>query len=429
MKCNQLLSLLMAIAVAATLGGCDEADDQSLDAAPPGESASAQDEHAHEGPEEESAAHADEVRLADEAIRSYGVVVEPAQRRAVADLVVAPARVGFNAESMAHVGSLVHGRVTEIKVRLGDRVEPGDVLLVIESAELGQRQSDFLSKRAALEAARPAIELARTSYERAKQVYDETEGIALAEVQRRQAELATAQRELIVAEAEVAAASNALRLHGMGDEEIDRLAADAKVRPQFEVRAPIAGQVVEREVTPGELVGPDDETLIVLGDLSTLWVLADVAEAKLATLGIGSSASVEMHALPGRTFEGTVTYVSPEVNQATRTARLRIEVRNRDGLLRPGMFAHATLGPAGGGGELVLALPAAAVMSIEGEPSVFVPVENEPNTFARRVVAVGTRAGGFVSILSGIEEGQPVVVAGTFILKAELGKAGAAHEH
>ena len=432
-----LSALALAAAMTVPLGmGCDDtADGQGVNGAST-RPATGQDEHDdHEGEEHaeegEGEEHADEVRLTAEAVRQYGIVVGQPERRPLAQTVVAPARVGFDEERMAHVGSLVDGRVSEIRAKLGDRVEQDDVLLVIDSPELGRLQSEFLAARSSAEAAKPAVTLARQSYERAQQLYDETEGgISLTEVQRRQADLAAAEREQISADAALTAARNALRLHGMADGAIEQLAASGEIDPAYEVRAPIAGQVVEREVTPGELVGPDDERLLVLADLSTVWVLADVAEAKLATLGAGSPASLEVPAMPGRTFEGTVTYVSPLVSEGTRTARLRVEVPNPDGLLRPGMFARAALGPTPTtGGEPVLSLPAEAVMTVEGEPSVFIPVEGEPNTFARRAVVVGPRVGGFVPILSGIEEGQPVVIAGTFILKAEIGKAGAAHEH
>ena len=356
------------------------------------------------------------------------MVVGRAGRQPIAEMVVAPARIAFHEEKMAHVGSLVEGRISQIKVRLGDTVKAGDVLLLIDSVQLGQLQSEFLAKRAQVEASRPAVAILQDGYSRARQLYDESEGISLAEVQRRQSELAAAQREQITAEADLAAAASALLLHGMPQEQIEQLARDQKVNPVFTVRAPINGQVVEREVTPGELVSPDDEHLLVLADVTSVWVWADIPEAKLGSVGMGSAVLLEVPALPQKSFEGTVTYVSPMVSQSTRTARVRVDVANPDGVLRPGMFARAAVGPVAKV-EPVLALPAEAVVRVEGQASVFVPVEGEANTYARRAVAVGERVGNWIPILSGLEEGEAVVVAGTFILKAELGKAGAAHEH
>ena len=444
----KLLPLLLTVPVALAFG-CDDSGVDTAVSTPdagdhsghdhddhddhddPSEAEDGDDDHSDHGHGEEGEEHADEVSLTAEAVERYGVRVAAVEARSLDAVVTAPARVGFNAEAMAHVGSLVRGRVAEITVKLGDRVETGDVLLVVESPELGQLQADHLADLSAIEAATPAVEIAQDSYERAQTLYEQTSGggVTLNAVQDRQATLRAAERELAVANADVTASANTLRLHGMTDAQIDTLASSSKVDPTYEVVAPIAGEVVEREVTPGELVSPDDESLMVLADLSTIWVLADVAEARLSSVGVGSSATLDVPALSGRSFEGSVTYIDPRVNENTRTARLRVEVENDGDALRPGMFARAMIGPSNGGGEAMPALPADAVMEVEGEMSVFVPVAGEPNTFARRAVRVGERVGDFYPVMDGVSVGDEVVVAGTFILKADLGKAGASHDH
>jgi cobalt-zinc-cadmium efflux system membrane fusion protein len=122
--------------------------------------------------------------------------------------------------------------------------------------------------------------------------------------------------------------------------------------------------------------------------------------------------------------------MAPSLDADTRTVQVRIVVPNPRGSLRPGMFARADLTPrATTDAAAVLVVPEESVQTIEAKPSVFVPVEGEPNTFATRVVKVGRPVGGMVPVESGLNEGEQVVVSGTFILKAELGKAGAAHEH
>ena len=391
------------------------------------------DDHAHgdEDDDEHGDEHTDEVTLTAEAIETYGVEVAAVEARALSAVVTAPARVGFDTEAMAHVGSLVAGRVAEINAKLGDRVEIGDVLLVVQSPELGQLQADYLAAVSSADAAKPAIELARSTFDRAQQLYDQTEGggVTLNTVQEREAALKSAQRELINAESQVTASANTLRLHGMSDAQINELADSKKVDPTYNVVAPIAGDVIEREVTPGELVAPDNDALLVIADLSTVWVLADVAEARLGQVGVGSAATVEVTATGGEAFEGEVTYVDPRVNEASRTARLRIVVDNADRQLRPGMFARALIGSASGDGERMPAVPASAVMEVEGEPSVFVPVDGEPNTFARRGVLLGERVGDHFPVIDGVQLGDEIVVGGTFILKAEIGKAGVEHAH
>jgi cobalt-zinc-cadmium efflux system membrane fusion protein len=373
--------------------------------------------------------HADEVTLTAEAIKLAKIRVEPVKRQALAATFTAPARVAFNAEAMAHVGSLVPGRVVEIKVRVGDVVAKGDELLVVESTELGQGQSDYLQKRTDLAVALAAVEPAKQAYERAQKLYEQSQGIALGEVQKRQAEMRAAEGNALTAKAAAVAALNRLLLLGMTKAEAKELEESGALNPRLAVRAPIAGRVIEREVTPGELVGPEKERLLVLADTQTLWVLAEVPESRLAQISIGAPAQVRIAAVRGEQLEGKVAQIAPALNPDTRAGRVRVDVANPNGILRPGMFASVVLTVDAPGGEAVLAVPDEAVQTVEGGPAVFVPVEGEANTFAKRSVTVGEPIGAMVPVLSGLSEGEPVVVSGTFILKAELGKTEAAHEH
>ena len=386
----------------------------------------ATDEHAGQGHDEEEG-HADEVSLTPEAIEHFGIQVGVAQRVIPNASFTAPARIGFNTEQIAHITSAIEGRVARLWMRLGDQVAAGDVLLTIDSPQLGRLQSEYLAQRTAVATARPVVELARAGYERAKRLYEQNGGVSLAEVQARQAELAAARRDLLTAEADLTAATHVLRSYGMSDEQIEQLAESGDVSPSYQVTAPIAGEVIEREATLGELVGPNDERLMVLADLTEVWALVDVPEVKLGQVDLGTPVMLEIPALPGRVFEGEVTYIAPQIDPAARTARLRVAVDNTENVLRPGMFANATV--AVGGGERMLAVPSRAVTTVEGEPSVFVPVPDEPNTFARRPVVVGERVGVFIPGLEGLEEGDRLVIGGTFILKAEAGKSGVEHHH
>ncbi len=389
----------------------------------------AQSDGKHAHGEDAHEEHADEVTLSSQAIKMFDIRVEAAKARALAHTVVAPGRIAFNAERMAHVGSAVSGRVGEIKVVLGDQVKKGDVLLVVDSPELGEAQSDYLMKRTTIATAQSAVDVARSAFERAQALYKESKGIALAEVQRREAEFKAAQGALLGAQATVTAAENRLHLLGMTQDAVAQLEKTGEIDPKYKVRAPLDGQVVEREATLGELVRPDREALLILADMTTVWVVADVAEAKLDDVAIGSRARIQLTSRKETPLEGAVSYISPALDPSTRTAKVRIEVKNGHGL-RPGMFAQVRVSSASTNAEdQVLAVPDEAVATVEGAPAVFVPVEGEEGTFARRAVRVGPVTGGMVPILSGIEEGQRVVVSGTFILKAELGKGSASHEH
>jgi cobalt-zinc-cadmium efflux system membrane fusion protein len=380
------------------------------------------DEHGHE-------AHVDEVKLMPEAIRRNGIRVVAATTRSLVSTVSAPARIAYNSEAVAHVGSAVTGRVSELKVRIGAAVKKGDPLVVIDSTELGEAQSDFLQKRTAAEIAKPMVDLAKNALDRAQKLLGETQGISLTEVENRQRDYQTALGTVASAETAATAAENRLHLLGMNQSTVERLIQTKEIDAKYVVHAPIDGRIIEREATLGELVGPDKEKLMVIADLSTVWVLADVPEAKLPDITEGSKVEISVAVSGAQNFEGAVAYISPELDPATRTARVRMQVANPDLRLRPGMFATALIATAAAGAEAVVAVPEDAVQTVEGEPAVFVPVEGEPNTFAKRAVGVGLPVNGFVPIFAGLKEGEKYVAAGSFILKAEIGKAGAAHEH
>jgi cobalt-zinc-cadmium efflux system membrane fusion protein len=398
----------------------DEHDDHADDA---------HDDHADDAHDDHGDGHSDEVKIPEAAIAASGIKIGTASKRNLTASFVAPSRVAFNGEAMAHVGSVVSGRVVEIKVRVGDKIKKDDVLLVVESPELGKAQSDFLQRKTEKEIAESAVEPTKDAYQRAKQLFDESQGIAFSEVQRREVEYRAAVGNAASTKAAMLAAENGLHLLNVTQEQIKTLTETGEIHPRFEIRAPIDGQVIEREVTLGELVSPDKEKLLVVADTSTYWVLADVPEMRLADVIVGSKAEVQLAALPGERIAGEVSLISAEVDPNTRSARLRIVVENRDNQLRPGMFARSLIQAGKTDAPPILAIPEESVQTVEGGPSVFVLVEGEPNTFARRSVVVGRAVNGYVPVISGLKDGEQLVIAGTFILKAELGKSEAAHEH
>lgn len=389
------------------------------------------DGHEH-GHEHGGAAHVDEVTLTPEAIDRYGVKVGEAQLWILKPTFVAPARVGFNTEAMAHVGSPVRGRAVEIKVRLGDQVKKHDPLVVVESPELGQAQADFLLKRTAAQTAAPQVNLAEAAWNRAKGLFEQSQGISLTEVQKREAEYKAAVANVKAAEATAVAAENGLHLLGMDQKEVDELAATSEIKPQYTIRAAIDGVVVQREITLGELVSPDRESVMVLADTSTLWILADVPEARLHAVAVGAKSWITVGSAGGPKIESEVAFISPLVDPTTRTAQVRIQIPAGTMTVRPGMFAQVEIvatTPDGVEPTPQIAVPQEAVQTVEGGPVVFVPVPGEPNTFQKRSLAIGPTVGGLVPVFSGLVEGEKFVEAGSFIMKAELGKGSAAHEH
>ena len=380
-------------------------------------------DHGHGSPDEP---HADEIVLTAAAIEHQGIALGQAEQRELRETFSAPARLAYNEDALAYVGTLVSGRVSRLAKGVGDPVAAADLLFVIDSAELGAAQNDHLGKLAQLAAATTAFQIAEQYFQSGKELSD-AEAVSRAEVQQREVALRAAEARLKSARAAQAGGRNRLQLFGMTQPDVARLEETGAIRPQAEIRAPIGGTVVERGVTLGETVNPEQSHLFVVADLRQLWLLVEVPPAQAAALKAGQSVTLSDPAT-GRNAVAALDYVSPVASPGARTIRARAVVDNRSGSWRPGMFVTAKL-PASAAVVRSVAVPAEAVQDIGGQPMVFVPVPGEANTFEAREVAVGPEVDGWTPVKSGLVDGEALVVRGGFLLKAELGKAMAGHDH
>ena len=383
-------------------------------------------DHAHGGHEDHDEPHEGEISLTAAAIEHHGITLGQAEQRELRETFSAPARLAYNEDALAYVGTLVSGRVSRLAKGVGDPVAAADLLLVIDSAELGSAQNDHLAKLAELAAAATAFQIAEQYFQSGKELSD-AEAVSRAEVQQREVALRAAEARLKSARAAQAGGRNRLQLFGMTQPDVARLEATGAIRPQAEIRAPIGGTVVERGVTLGETVNPEQSHLFVVADLRQLWLLVEVPPAQAAALKAGQSVTLSDPAT-GRNAVAALDYVSPVASPGARTIRARAVVDNRSGSWRPGMFVTAKL-PASAAVVRSVAVPAEAVQDIGGQPMVFVPVPGEANTFEAREVAVGSEVDGWTPVKSGLMDGEAFVVRGGFLLKAELGKAMAGHDH
>ncbi len=413
MKRNWILLLLVSSGLMIGAASCHRGDAEAAGEKKPATTQAA------EGDEGQK------VKLDPKAIEKFHITVQEVDAHPWQPTFVAPARVGLNSEAMANVGPPVPGRVADIKVKLGDSVKKGDELLAIVSNDLGEGQSDYLLKRTNVAAATAAVEPTKTAYDRAKALFDKSEGISLSEVQKREAEWRAATAALASAKEALNASMRKLQLLGMSADAITALSDSGALEPRYVIRAPIAGQVIDRNVTLGQFVSPDKEPLLVLADLSTLWVIADVPQQQLKNVALGAEVRVTA-AGGGDAIEGSVAYIAAAVDPATRTVQVRVTIKGGQASLRPGVAAEAEFDmPVAAGADPVISVPEEAVQTIDGKPSIFVPEQEAPNTFEKRVVIVGTPSKGRVPILFGVESKEKVVVTGAFILKAELGKPAA----
>jgi len=350
------------------------------------------------------------VILTPEEIRSGDIVVRPAIRGEFKVHRDFPATVVPDHRTTADITALVRGRVLDVYTDLGQQVKAGDLLAMLYSSDLGMAQSAYLKAGAKLY-------VAERAYERAKMLLRE-KVIGLAESQRRQG-------EMLSLRAEKRETEDRLRLLGMSEEQITRLTDEQKILSYVPITAPFEGRVIARNLTKGEVVEVTDK-LFTVADLSEVWVLANIPEKDIpfirAHSGTSEASAVEqlvevlLTAYPNEVFHGKVTYVGDVLDAATRTMNLRLELPNPDRKLKPEMYAtirvHSLPEPG------VLMVPETAVQRERDRRFVF--VQRDPRTFEARDVRIGESNGDAVKVLDGLQEGEPVVVKGAYVLKSEL---------
>jgi len=355
------------------------------------------------------------VTLSPEARASIQLDTAPVVTEAFQSEIQATGEIRANAYRLAHVSPRIPGKATEVSGELGQHVQPGQSLALLDSLELGERKSAFLRARADLE-------VARRNYERERRLFDQRISS--------EREYLEAKGEFERSEAAYQAAREALRLVGLGNEEIDAIRWETgtdKRLSYFPLVAPFAGTIIERHVTIGELVDPEDKPFTI-ADLTTVWVLLNVFEKDLANLNEGASVRVGVDAYPGETFDGKVLYISRQVDPGTRTAEARIEVANGDGRLRPGMFARAAIASAAKDATTWPVVPRNALQRVRDDTVVFVPAGEGEYEMVK--VEVGRESEDRAQILAGLSEGQRVVTEGAFYLKSTILKESmAGHSH
>lgn len=368
------------------------------------------DEHAGDHGDEHADEHAGDrgaapmaVRISPRAVARLGIRVATVDSAPLAGGIEVPAEIQADPDRVAHVTPLVSGQLAEVGASLGARVQKGQTLAVLRSVQLGEARS-------ALARARANVEVARSSFTRQEELAREGIGARRAYLE--------AQAELRRAEAELAAAQRTLEVYGRGG-------AGATVP----IRSPIAGQVVARHATVGEVVGTD-QALFQVTDIERVWVMGRAYQQHASALQVGAPAELVLQAYPGRSWQGSVDYVAPTLDERTRTLPVRMVLDNPDGLLRPGLFGTLSIAPPGRGREPVPVIQEQAVQRLDGHDVVFVPGAEEGG-FRAVPVALGERAGGRVRVLSGLAPGERYVSDRAFVLKSELlrGQLGHGHAH
>ena len=308
----------------------------------------------------------------------------PVQMRATSDELKVNGVVSPDVNRTVPVNAMASGRATDIRVRLGDTVKKGQVLMTINSPELSMAFAD-LQKFRADEA------LAKKSLDRAKLLFEHG---AIPQKDLQAAE-DTEQKATI----DVKTAAERIRILGADPD---------RISSKFEVRAPISGTITEQNTTSGAGVKSPDNApnLFTISDLSRVWVLCDVYENNLSQVHLGDSAKVQLNAFPDRPLNGRISNISRVLDPATRTAKVRLELDNRAGLLRPGMFASVTFISRGKLKRVVI--PTSAVLRLHDKDWVFRP--DGDHKFRRVEIQTGPATGdGFQEVMKGLGAGDRVV--------------------
>lgn len=343
------------------------------------------------------------LELSGEQMRAEGVKVEAIAPSREARTVEAAASVIANADRLVRIMPRAPGRIVKATVGAGTAVVAGQELAVIESAEVGEALSAFQQARSEDEVAQAAFRRATTLYR--EQVIPEKDFLK-------------AQGDAKRAAAARQAAASKLSLLGAEarDQPITRSTAT------YGLASPIAGTVIEKRAIVGESTA-QDQALFTVADLSTVWVEIDLQERDLPNVRTGARVTATVPAWPEERFAGEVGYISDTVDRATHMLKVRVVLKNPERRLKPGMFATVRI--ATPSSEDLLVLPAAAVVLVQGQSTVFV---REGDHFDAQPVEVRPLGDARVAIVRGLEGSREVVTAGAFALKARLLKSQIAED-
>ncbi len=303
-------------------------------------------------------------------------------------------KVQFNEDRTARILAPLAGQVVDFQARVGDPIQKDQLLFSIKSREVASLVTDYLQSQRDLD-------LAQKTYNMNKDLFEHQ---AASRISYQQAE-----NDLAKAHTQVARAEEALRVLGIDPQEAVK---DGGLRSLVPVRSPMAGTLIERNLTPGQFVQADSTALLTIADLSTVWVLVDVFERDIHLVHVGQKVQVVAAAYPDRRFAASVERISDKVDPDSRTLKVRLLVSNPNFLLKPEMFITSSLELGGGGAAI--SVPAAAVFTEDGKSYVFAAINDR--RFERRLIVAAPDAEGRLRVTGGLRVGDKIVTDGAMLL-------------
>jgi cobalt-zinc-cadmium efflux system membrane fusion protein len=341
----------------------------------------------------------DAVTLTEAERQAIDIETVAVGRRALTSALQATGKVLAHQFRKAIVSYTFPARISEIHVKVGDWVKPGQKLVTLQSEEVGKAKSEFYKAVA-------DHELAASIHERDQRLFDR--GVSA------QKNLLASDAELKVAEANLNAAEKKLHVLGFTEAEVRAIAETHQINPTITLFAPITGKIIQNTAVLGGIIDQSTEILTIL-DPRVLWVDAEIYERDIARVKIGQDVEISVPAYPADRFAGTVSYISDVLKESTRTITVRTEVENKDYKLKPGMFAKIRISVDHQTQALVL--PEEAVLDDQDNKMIFIQKDGK---FIPRLVDIGIRDDGYLEILSGVQPGDEVVTRGNYQLKSKL---------
>jgi membrane fusion protein, heavy metal efflux system len=349
------------------------------------------------------------------------LTVEPVEQHQFRLEFATEGKIAVNEDSSTPIFSPYAGRVTTIQAKPGEFVRRGQLLFVVEATDTVQGLNDFIAALSATNSARSKLKLAQTVEKRANDLYA-GKAVPLKDWQQAQADLAAAENDMRSSATAVEAAQNRLRILGRTEQEIATFQEKRQISPDTPIYSPIEGTVVQRKIGPGQYInrGATDPAFVI-GDLSTVWLTAFVRETDASYVSVGQHISFSVLAAPGRNYQARINYVASAFDPATRRLLVRATVENRDGILKPEMFANVTLYSDDASSKVdTLGVPRNAVI-YEGDVS-RVWVARDDQSIELRKVKLGLTNAKVVQVLDGVRAGEKVITRGSlFIDRAATG--------
>ena len=349
--------------------------------------------------------------------QNSAIETEIVSPQSIAGVIPATGKILVPENRQAVIGPVNEGRIVRLYAGQGSTVRKGQKLAELESADVDQAEADYLKALAdyenALRSSAAEIKLAQESYDRNKLLYEQkiTAGKNLQSAEHDLAlAKATGENSINGTKAALTAARRHLLILGLSDATIDALTKKTDLAATFALNSPIDGIVVERNATVGASVGTDANLFKII-DLSRVWIDADVFEKDLPRVKPGQEVKLTVTAFPQSTFSGRVILINSVVDPDTRTVKVRTEVANPDGRLKPDMFANVQI--VTDVNRAAISIPQSAVLNDDGKKIVFVA---EGNGYQKRQVQAGIKNNDRVEIVDGLNAGDKVVVKGNYLL-------------